>query len=444
MSFMTGVATGLANSVAASINADMAQTDKNISQLAALRLQRASDNEATNRKARKEKEADIKTMVSYLDNSTDAAQFLIDNYSFDRAKVIAANLANQKQKLGLNPLDQIGLAKRDGKSATLEQLIDSNTPYLSLAPLDSVKGNVAVGFGKMFGGADSAINRLDELSSSQIAAAGIDMPSGEDALKTMPPVLQGNLKEYMLGRLDTPKEEAERLYMLANNLQAKGKKEEASTLRNEAEALMLIENAVSVSASGEQKWKRSDVDAAGLNIGEALALNNGINAKKTPTGLLVDANTKDTMRSEYTKKQAYLTNILDKYVKANGVNSYPDALTTIKTAIADNHMVTYVPPADDDSLGTFVVDKDTLLFNATPAVSNASNAIINPGGGSSSLNTTPAASGGGAAAINAPSPVDKLITKLQTYNPGSVDANNIVAKIKRDYPNAVTRIPSGY
>ena len=115
MSFMTGVATGLANSVAASINADMAQTDKNISQLAALRLQRASDNEATNRKARKEKEADIKTMVSYLDNSTDAAQFLIDNYSFDRAKVIAANLASQKQKLGLNPLDQIGLAKRDGK-----------------------------------------------------------------------------------------------------------------------------------------------------------------------------------------------------------------------------------------------------------------------------------------------------------------------------------------
>lgn len=443
MSFMTGVATGLANSVAASINADMAQTDKNISQLAALRLQRASDNEATNRKARKEKEADIKTMVSYLDNSTDAAQFLIDNYSFDRAKVIAANLANQKQKLGLNPLDQIGLAKRDGKSATLEQLIDSNTPYLSLASLDSVKGNVAVGFGKMFGGSDSAINRLDDLSSSQIAAAGIDMPSGEDALKTMPPVLQGNLKEYMLGRLDTPKEEAERLYMLANNLQAKGKKEEAITLRNEAEALMLIENAVSVSTSGEEKWTTTKLNAAGLNLGESLALNNGINARKTPDGLLIDANTKDTMRSEYTKKQAYLTNILDKYVKANGVNSYPDALTTIKTAIADNHMVTYVPPADDDSVGTFVVDKDTLLFNATPAISNASNAILNPGGGSLSLSTASATpSGGGAAAINAPSPAQLIVDQLLQEQPGSPKANALKNILIRNHPG--TAIPQGY
>ena len=443
MSFMTGVATGLANSVAASINADMAQTDKNISQLAALRLQRASDNEATNRKARKEKEADIKTMVSYLDNSTDAAQFLIDNYSFDRAKVIAANLASQKQKLGLNPLDQIGLAKRDGKSATLEQLIDSNTPYLSLASLDSVKGNVAVGFGKMFGGSDSAINRLDDLSSSQIAAAGIDMPSGEDALKTMPPVLQGNLKEYMLGRLDTPKEEAERLYMLANNLQAKGKKEEAITLRNEAEALMLIENAVSVSTSGEEKWTTTKLNAAGLNLGESLALNNGINARKTPDGLLIDANTKDTMRSEYTKKQAYLTNILDKYVKANGVNSYPDALTTIKTAIADNHMVTYVPPADDDSVGTFVVDKDTLLFNATPAISNASNAILNPGGGSLSLSTASATpSGGGAAAINAPSPAQLIVDQLLQEQPGSPKANALKNILIRNHPG--TAIPQGY
>jgi hypothetical protein len=440
--FAKGFVTGLAKTVSKEIDDDMQQTEDNISRLAALRLERAANNEATNKKTRTEKASELKSMVSYLDGSTDAAQWMIDTYGYDRARVVAQNLAKQKQSLGLDPLDQIGLAQRNGASVTLDQLIDSNTPYLSLGSLDSVKGSVAVGFGKMFGGDDAASARLKDLSEGMMTAAGVEIPSGEDALKTMPPVLQGNLKEYMLGRLDTPKEEAERLYMLANNLQAKGKKEEASTLRNEAEALMLIENAVSVSASGEQKWKRSDVDAAGLNIGEALALNNGINAKKTPTGLLVDANTKDTMRSEYTKKQAYLTNILDKYVKANGVNSYPDALTTIKTAIADNHMVTYVPPADDDSLGTFVVDKDTLLFNATPAVSNASNAIINPGGGSSSLNTTPAASGGGAAAINAPSPAQLIVDQLLQEQPGSPKANALKNILIRNHPG--TAIPQGY
>lgn len=440
--FAKGFVTGLAKTVSKEIDDDMQQTEDNISRLAALRLERAANNEATNKKTRTEKASELKSMVSYLDGSTDAAQWMIDTYGYDRARVVAQNLAKQKQSLGLDPLDQIGLAQRNGASVTLDQLIDSNTPYLSLGSLDSVKGSVAVGFGKMFGGDDAASARLKDLSEGMMTAAGVEIPSGEDALKTMPPVLQGNLKEYMLGRLDTPKEEAERLYMLANNLEAKGKKEEAITLRNEAEALMLIENAVSVSASGEQKWKRSDVDAAGLNIGEALALNNGINAKKTPTGLLVDANTKDTMRSEYTKKQAYLTNILDKYVKANGVNSYPDALTTIKTAIADNHMVTYVPPADDDSLGTFVVDKDTLLFNATPAVSNASNAIINPGGGSSSLNTKPAASGGGAAAINAPSPAQLIVDQLLQEQPGSPKANALKNILIRNHPG--TAIPQGY
>ena len=442
--FAKGFLTGFSKTVSKNIDDDMEKTEDNISRLAALRLERAANNEATNKKTRTEKASQLKTMVSYLDGSTDAAQWMIDTYGYDRARVEAQNLAKQKQSLGLEPLDQIGLAQRNGASVTLDQLIDSNTHSLSLASLDSVKGNVAVGFGKMFGGDDSASTRLKDLSEGMMTAAGVEIPSGEDALKTMPPVLQGNLKEYMLGRLDTPKEEAERLLMLANNLLAKGKKEESSILKNEADALMLIENAVSGSSSGEEKWTTTKLSAASLNLGESLALNNGIDAKKTANGLLIDANTKDTMRSEYTRKRAYLTNILDKYVKSNGINSYADALYTIKKAIADDYMVTYVPPADDDSLGTFVVDKDTVLFNATPATSNASNAIINPGGGSSSLNNTPAASGGGAAAINAPSPVDKLITKLQTYNPGSVDANSIVAKIKRDYPNAVTRIPSGY
>lgn len=447
MSFMTGVATGLANSVAASINADMAQTDKNISQLAALRLQRASDNEATNRKARKEKEADIKTMVSYLDNSTDAAQFLIDNYSFDRAKVIAANLASQKQKLGLNPLDQIGLAKRDGKSATLEQLIDSNTPYLTLGSLDSVKGNVAVGFGKMFGGSDSAIKRLDELSSSQIAAAGIDMPSGKEALETMPPTLQGNLKEYMLGRLDTPLAEAKRLYRMANTFEADGNKEEAEAMRTEAQSLMLIEESTRASTSTDEKWTTDKSIKNGDNLGKSLAMANNLGTvidKKT--GLITDISGDDKQRTEYIKKQSYLQELLNKYIMDNGIKSHGRAMRELKLAIADNHMISYEPPADDDGVGKFIVDKNAKLFTVPSSTTSSGNPKINIGSSSSSTAsggaTTPTASGSGAAAVNQPSTAQQIIDQLLKQTPGSVKANALKNILIRNHPG--TAIPQGY
>jgi len=447
MSFMTGVATGLANSVAASINADMAQTDKNISQLAALRLQRASDNESTNKKARKEKESDIKTMVSYLDNSTDAAQFLIDNYSFDRAKVIAANLASQKQKLGLNPLDQIGLAKRDGKSATLEQLIDSNTPYLSLAPLDSVKGNVAVGFGKMFGGADSALNRLDELSSSQIAAAGIDMPSGKEALETMPPTLQGNLKEYMLGRLDTPLAEAKRLYRMANTFEADGSKEEAEAMRTEAQSLMLIEESTRASTSTDEKWTTDKSIRNGDNLGKSLAMANNLGTvidKKT--GLITDISGDEKQRVEYIKKQSYLQELLNKYIMDNGIKSHGTAMRELKLAIAENHMISYEPPADDDGVGKFIIDRDAKLFTVPSSTTSSGNTTLNIGSGSSPTAgggaTTPAASGGGAAAINAPSPAQLIVDQLLQEQPGSPKANALKNILIRNHPG--TAIPQGY
>jgi len=445
MSFMTGVATGLANSVAAQINADMAQTDKNISQLAALRLQRASDNEATNRKARKEKEADIKTMVSYLDNSTDAAQFLIDNYSFDRAKVIAANLASQKQKLGLNPLDQIGLAKRDGKSATLEQLIDSNTPYLSLASLDSVKGNVAVGFGKMFGGSDSAIKRLDELSSSQIAAAGIDMPSGKEALETMPPTLQGNLKEYMLGRLDTPLAEAKRLYRMANTFEADGNKEEAEAMRTEAQSLMLIEESTRASTSTDEKWTTDKSIRNGDNLGKSLAMANNLGTvidKKT--GLITDISGDDKQRAEYIKKQSYLQELLNKYIMDNGIKSHGTAMRELKLAIADNHMISYEPPADDDGVGKFIVDRNAKLFTVPSSTTSSGNPKINLGSSSSSTagGGTPAASGSGAAAVNQPSTAQQIVNQLLKQTPGSVKANALKNILIRNHPG--TAIPQGY
>lgn len=447
MSFMTGVATGLANSLAASINADMAQTDKNISQLAALRLQRASDNEATNRKARKEKEADIKTMVSYLDNSTDAAQFLIDNYSFDRAKVIAANLASQKQKLGLNPLDQIGLAKRDGKSATLEQLIDSNTPYLTLGSLDSVKGNVAVGFGKMFGGSDSAIKRLDELSSSQIAAAGIDMPSGKEALETMPPTLQGNLKEYMLGRLDTPLAEAKRLYRMANTFEADGNKEEAEAMRTEAQSLMLIEESTRASTSTDEKWTTDKSIKNGDNLGKSLAMANNLGTvidKKT--GLITDISGDDKQRTEYIKKQSYLQELLNKYIMDNGIKSHGRAMRELKLAIADNHMISYEPPADDDGVGKFIVDKNAKLFTVPSSTTSSGNPKINIGSSSSSTAsggaTTPTASGSGAAAVNQPSTAQQIIDQLLKQTPGSVKANALKNILIRNHPG--TAIPQGY
>jgi hypothetical protein len=448
--FAKGFATGLANRVAKEIDDDMEKTEDNISRLAALRLERAANNEATNKKTRQEKEAEIKTMVSYLDGNTDAAQYLIDNFSYDRAKTIAANLATQKQKLGLNPLDQIGLAQRTGKSVTLEQLIDSNTPYLSLAPLDSVKGSVAVGFGKMFGGADASMQRLEKLSEGQMVAAGIEMPSGEDALKTMPPTLQGDLKEYMLGRLDTPKEEAERLYMLANNLQAKGKKEEAEAMRTEAQSLMLIEESTRATTSTDEKWTTDKSIKNGDNLGKSLAMANGLGTvidKKT--GLITDISGDDKQRTEYIKKQSYLQELLNKYIMDNGIKSHGTAMRELKLAIADNYMISYEPPADDDGMGRFVVNKDAKLFTVPSSTTASGNIKLNTGTGGGSATTPPSGgsttappSGGGAAAINAPSAAQQIVDQLLQQQPGSAKANALKNILIRKHPG--TAIPQGY
>lgn len=448
--FARGFATGLANKVAKEIDDDMEKTEDNISRLAALRLERAANNEATNKKTRQEKETEIKTMVSYLDGNTDAAQYLIDNFSYDRAKTIAANLATQKQKLGLNPLDQIGLAQRTGKSVTLEQLIDSNTPYLSLAPLDSVKGSVAVGFGKMFGGADASMQRLEKLSEGQMVAAGIEMPSGEDALKTMPPTLQGNLKEHMLGRLDTPLAEAKRLYMLSNNLEANGKKEEAEALKIEAEALMLIEESTRASTSTDEKWTTAKAITNGNNLGKSLAQANGLGYKLDKnTGIIMDISGDDAQRTEYIKKQAYLQEILNQYVIDNGILSHGPAMKQLKDAIADNYMISYEPPADDDGMGRFVVNKDAKLFTAPSSTTASGNLKLNAGTGSGSAttptsggSTTAPPSGGGAAAINAPSAAQEIIDQLLQEEPDSTKAKSLKNILMRKHPG--TAIPQGY
>lgn len=440
--FAQGFATGLANRVAKEIDEDMDKTEDNISRLATLRLERAARNEEKNATLRKEKESELKNMVSQLEGSVDAAQYLIDNFSYDRAKEIAKTLSAQQQTLGLSPLKQIGLSERTGKSATLEQLVQSNTPFTTLAPLDSVKGQVAVGFGKLFGGEDAAARRLEAQSDAEITAAGIEMPSGQDALKTMPPALQGNLKEYMLGRLGTPKEEAQRLLQIANNFEANNKSDEAKALRNEAEALMLVEKATSLTTSGEQKWKRTDVDAAGNNIGEALALNNGINAKKGPTGVMIDADTEDALRQEYTIKQGYLTSILDTYVKSNGVDAYAKGMQTIKTAIANNSMIRYIPPVDDDGIGTFEVDADTPLFTVKSSNTKQGNLKLPQTSGASSNSTTPQASGAGAAAVNAPSAAQTIVDQLLQTTPGTPKANALKNILLRKHPN--TPIPAGY
>ena len=155
------------------------------------------------------------------------------------------------------------------------------------------------------------------------------------------------------------------------------------------------------------------------------------------------------MRKEYTKKQAYLTNILDKYVKANGVNSYPDALTTIKTAIADNYMISYEPPADEDGVGRFVVNKDAKLFTVPSSTTASGNIKLNTGTGGGSATTPPSGgsttappSGGGAAAINAPSAAQQIVDQLLQQQPGSAKANALKNILIRKHPG--TAIPQGY
>lgn len=420
-----GFVTGLATKVSEEIDRDMQSTEENISRLTQLRLERAARDEKTNRETERSVKKEIEKMRGELQGSTDAVQYLIDNYGFEQAKTISSNLFAQQQSLGIDPLDDIGLEQRSGRSVTVDELVKFNTPMTSLTPISSLKGGVAVGFGKMFGGEEAAMARLEKMTDAEAEAYGIEIADGEEALKGMPPALQGNLKPYMLGRLTDAGDESKRLRRIAAGFLAKGNKEEAEALKLEADALYVIDTV------GKNKAMTiGEVNATSKIFDGKLAQRFGLKVTLTEDGFIVDPAEDEAKKDEYLKTSGKIMDIVSQYVLANGVSSYPKAFKTVSEAMANNQNIVYVPPTEG-GMGRIEVAEGKLFNPATEEINNGANDV----------DTAAAAASTEQTATTEPT-VSKLEVELMNTQPGSAKAETIINKLMRQNPNY--KRPQGY
>lgn len=361
-SFGEGFVTGAARAVDREIQADIAKTDENVSRLAQLRMERASRTFEENKKTEKQKRAEIEKMVAEV-GSADGVQYLIDNFSYDEALKMSATLNAQKQTLGIDPLHEIGLAERNGASVTVDQLVKYHTPIVELPPVSDLEGTVAVGFGKMFG--RDAVAEVENLTNAEMAARGFVPQSGEEVVETLPPTLAGKLRPYMLGRLADPKKESERLHMVSSNLLARGDKEAAAAAKSEATKMTVIARLNDKATKKTDKFTPSDVRATQGIISTQLAGHMGVKGNLSDDGrIIVDLNTEEAKKDEYTKRLGYLSNVVTAYMKSMGntTTAYNDALEMVGNAIADNKMLVLQMPVDEDGIPRLVMT-DTRLYN---------------------------------------------------------------------------------
>ena len=116
---------------------------------------------------------------------------------------------------------------------------------------------------------------------------------------------------------------------------------------------------------------------------------------------------------------------MSNYVVANGVNSYAKGLQIVKSAIAENKNIVYIPPSEGGR-GRIVIEKDNVLFNktGTPVLSKADGASADAS--SSAINQE----------------VVTIEQQIRSTRPGSAEAEEIIAKAKRKNPNFIP--PAGY
>jgi|9_EtaG_2_1085328.scaffolds.fasta_scaffold02301_3 hypothetical protein len=417
--FAKGFITGLADSVNREIQKDMDRTEKNISRISQIQVESDIQEAKESKQKEKELKKELKRMQGELQGSTDAVQYLIDQYGYERAKEYSSILAAQQTSLGLSPLDQLGLAERDGRSVTLDELIAFNNP-VTRTKRPKLTGGVAVGFGKLFGGEQSAISRLEKMTDDEVAAYNLDIPDNEEILKTMPPALQGKLRPYMLGRLADPGDESKRLNRIALTFKAKGQSEEAKALKLEADALYVMDN---VGKTG--KMTIGEVNSTSKILNGALAMKHGLKGIETEDGFIVDPAEDEANKEEYLRTSGKIMDVLSNYVVANGVNSYAKGLQIVKSAIAENKNIVYIPPSEGGR-GRIVIEKDNVLFNktGTPVLSKADDASADAS--SSAINKE----------------VVTIEQQIRSTRAGSAEAEELIAKARRKNPNFIP--PAGY
>ena len=407
--FSEGFVTGLAQSVDKNIQEDMQQTRDNMSRLATLRAERAARNYERDEAKKLTRTDEIKGMVSQLSGSTDAAQYLISEYGYDRAKEIASTLKAQEESIGINPLDEIGLEQRSGQSVTVEQLIAQNAPMTKLAPVAGKGEQVAVGFMRAFMDDDEAIRRATAESDATIEAAGLVVEDGEDVLKNVPTPLQGKLRPYMLGRLADPKDEYARLVRVENNLRSQGKNAEADAVKAEAVSL----GALAITKTTD-KYNAASQNAATKVIDTHLAGHIGVKGNLTDAGFIIDAQTEGFNKEQFTALSGELNNLLTKYMSANNNDNtmYSEGMQVIKSAVAKNKKVVLELPSDDIGVARLKII-DEPMFKKTKSGSITSQMDPTDLGGTVNMGDDTSATG---ADVTQPSKADNVASLVAEYS----------------------------
>ena len=399
--FGRGFITGLAGSIKQEIDADMEATRDNALRKAELRAQRSYSIDEENKKNEKEVKKQLEDMVGKI-GSEDGVQYLIEEYGFNEAQNVANKLYSDSQSLGLNPLDQIGLVQRTGRSITLDELIKHNAP---VSALPKISGDPAVGFAKMFSSPEARLANLRATSDSELAELGIAVADEDEAIESVPPALKGSLKPYMLGRLANPKDESIRLRRVSANLLAQGKKEEAAAIKTESDALYLIAN-----VGEKKKMTIGEVNATSKLLDGAIVQRFGIKNTVTDEGFLIDPSVEESTKQEYLKKSGYVMDVLSNYVVANGVGSYAEGLKTVKEAIAKNKNVVFIP-ASENMPARIEMDNENVFFNEYTDADTADVANVSSGSGATADATSQAAATGQKPIMTGDDAVDALLSE---------------------------------
>tara|TARA_B100000900_G_scaffold357968_1_gene328642 strand:- start:15804 stop:17111 length:1308 start_codon:yes stop_codon:yes gene_type:complete len=327
----------------------------------------------------------IDEAAAIFEGDVDAIYSLVKSEGSLDAAIEAANvLKKQSQTLGISPKQTLGLAE-GGTGVTAMQLAKYTATPVNFTDTKIQASDTAVGLMRILPGAgEGSVARIEQGITADLKAAGLEMSSPEEALKDVKPALTNKLRPYMLGRVADPSAEIKRLAIVAQNLKANGKNDEATEVNAEMRRVLaskasgeIDEITPSFSRLTKADYTKSISDAMGLG-----------------GNFVGDAYQPDTNQTEIlmeTDRVSDVANELQRQAVEAGVD-YGIASRRIRQAIRENVLITF--EASEDGLGgQFELVEGTQFFNTS---------VIRGAGGGDTLvgdqSATSVAGGSGASA----------------------------------------------
>jgi len=351
MSFLTGLATGIARSADESIKKYLESDNQLKSKLAEKRIARAETEEARFRKEFDGYKREIKQLSKYA-GGTDNAQFILEKYGYDAGKALLTDLYGKQLKGGKKVADLFSLQQRTGPSITVDQLATFYTPPIKVGSGASMKG-LGGGITKLFGGEDyiqkAVLEQTDAVVGDLTKATLTDIPEALIAID--------DLEDYEAGYELNPETEYKRLMGVATNFHSSGNMQKAIKIKISAESNYLT-------WANQQKSKYSDSELRALyksNIKDLVGIHN-INGAYDNSDNFKAA--EDSI--EQYRDAMEVASSLSKFAqnaREQGISSV-DIKFAITNAITKNQNPIIISPSKDDFFkkSSIQLDTDSKLF----------------------------------------------------------------------------------